>query len=51
MTKFFRRLICLAAGCDLKRITKTRVRLGREYFALYICDRCDTSTYIGEGEA
>lgn len=51
MSRFFRGLICLLVGCDLRRINKTSVRLGNERFALHVCDRCDASTYTSEGDA
>jgi hypothetical protein len=48
MTRFWQGLICLVAGCDLRQVTKTRVRMGNEHFALYVCDRCDCHHYMSE---
>lgn len=50
MTRFWRHLLCLLLGCQPRQVTKTRVRMGREYFALYVCDRCDCHRYMSEDE-
>lgn len=50
MTRFWNGLICLLFGCDMPRITKTSVRLGDERLALHVCERCDASRYMTEGE-
>lgn len=48
MIRLWMRMRCLLAGCDLRQITKTRVRMGGENFALYVCDRCECHRYMSE---